>query len=399
MSILNVNEKVVVDNSIVNSEIHTHQPYTTRFKNNDEIRIPIQEDMCTLPSQSYLYIEGKLRKEDGSISLNAKFANNGLAFLFSEIRYEMNGIVVDSVTKVGLTTTMKGLISHTPTESIKYQNSGWYPTSEIKTTNTLGQFNVCIPLRRLLGFAEDYPKVILNVRQELVLIRSNTDVDCVISTDDDPIKIEIEKLFWKVPHVTPGLAEELALTKYIDKNIDTQVAFRSWETHVYPAVPTTDKHTWAIKTATSLETPRYIILGFQTGRDGNIKKDMSKFDHCNIQNVRVYLNTDRYPYDNLNINFSDNHFAMLYEMYARFQSSYYEHDAQPLLTPQQFKEQAPLIVIDCSNQKDSLTTKAVVLRIEFETSQNIPNDTVAYCLILHDKIFTYNALTKAIRHL
>lgn len=408
MSVLNVNEKVRVDNSIINYELHTHQPYTTRFDNNDEIRIPIQEDMCTLPCESYLYVEGRLLKADGTPSTTAKFINNGIAYLFSEIRYELNGIVVDSVTKVGLTSTMKGYISHPTNSKYKLQNSGWIATNKnllstdtaVKINDTQGNFNVCIPLNLLLGFAEDYRKVILNIRQELVLIRSNVDTDAVISTDPaESVKVHLDKIYWKVPHITAGLAEELALTKYIDKNVETQVAFRSWETHVYPAVQQTDKHTWAIKTTTSLESPRYVILGFQTAREGNIAADMSQFDQCDIQNVRVYLNTERYPYDNLNNNFSNNRFAILYEMYAKFQSSYYQKENDPLLTPTTFRRFAPLIVVDCSNQKDSLHSKAVVLRVEFDTAANVPANTNVYCLILHDRVFTYNALTKAVRQI
>lgn len=409
MSILNVSEKVYVDNSIVYAEIHTHQPYTSRFGNNDEIRIPIHEDMSTLPCRSYLYIEGKLKNKDGKPpitetgpplrkELTTKFINNGPAFLFSEIRYEMNGVVVDSTTKLGLTSTMKGYVSDTPNDSGRLENSGWFPNGDSTIVDLNGNFNVCIPLNRLLGFAEDYKKIILNIRQELVLIRSNTDTDALTGTDKD-VTVEINKIYWKVPHITAGLAEELALTKYIDKNIDTQVAFRSWETHVFPALQETDRHTWPIKTAPSLETPRFLIIGLQTAREGEMTKDMSKFDHCNIQNVRAYLNTERYPYDNLNINFDNNHFASLYEMYGKFQSSYYGKQEEPLLSPTTFKNIAPLLVIDCSNQKDGLNSKAVVLRLEFETTKNIPEKTTAHCLILHDRVFTYNALTKAVKQL
>lgn len=410
MSILNVSEKVLIDNSIVNAEIHTHQPHTSRFGNNDEIRIPIQEDMCTLPCESHLYIEGRLLKNDDTppplntdgTDLLVKFVNNGIAYLFNEIRHEMNGIVSDSVTKAGLTSTMKGYVSYTPNDSIRLQNSGWFPNDDSTIIDLKGNFNVCIPLKMLLGFAEDYKKIILNIRQELVLIRSNTDTDALISSDANAklsVKVRLDKIYWKVPHITVGLPEELALTRYIDKNVETQVAFRSWETHVYPALETVDRHTWAIKTSTSLETPRYIIIGFQTDRLGKLNKNMSRFDHCDIRNLRVYLNTERYPYDNLNITFGNNQFATLYEMYARFQSSYYEKQNEPLLTPSTFKDIAPLIVVDCSNQKDSLQSKAVVLRIEFETNKNVAANTSAYCLILHDRVLTYNALTKSVRRL
>lgn len=36
-----------------------------------------------------------------------------MAHLFREIHYELNGIVVDSVTNLGITTTVKGYVSYT----------------------------------------------------------------------------------------------------------------------------------------------------------------------------------------------------------------------------------------------------------------------------------------------
>lgn len=400
MSILNVGEKVLVDNSIVSNQIHTHQPYTNRFENNDEIRIPIQEDMCTLPSLSYIYIQGKLLKAAGTPTTTATFVTNGIAHLFSEIRYEMNGVVIDSVTKPGITSTMKGYVSYNSNDVKKLQNAGWLPTKESKIVDASGNFNVCIPLSALLGFAADYGKAILNIRQELVLIRSNTDNDAVVSSvKDEAIKVVIEKIYWKVPHITAGLAQELALTKYIDRNIDTQVAFRSWQLHIISGVNEVTQHSHAIATSTKLQTPRQVILGFQVDRSGKVDKNISEFDHCDITNIRVYLNTERYPYDNLNIDFANNHYATLYEMYSRFQSTYYNKQDEPLLSIEDFKKIAPLVVVDCSNQKDYLQANAVVFRLEFETAQNVKPNTIAYCLVLHDRVFTYNALTKAIKQL
>lgn len=403
MNILDVTEKAVIDNTITNFEIHTHQPYaSTSFNNNDEIRIPIQQqDMYTLPCQSYIYLEGKLLKKDGKPATSTKFINNGIAFLFSEIRYELNGVVIDSVRNPGITATMKSYLSFTPNDSTRLENAGWYPKTGSVNVDKNGNFNVCIPLKMLLGFAEDYRKIILNVKQELVLIRNNSDIDALIDssgTSTEIAKVQIDKLYWKVPHVNVSIAQQLILTKYMDKNIEIQIPFRSWEIHEYPVLPTTTRHSWAVKTATQLETPRFIILGLQTDRKNNSSKDMSRFDRCDISNVRVYLNSERYPYDNLNINFSSNHFATLYEMYSNFQQSYYDKDSEPLLSPLEYLTDAPLIVIDCSRQKDTLQTSAVEIRIEFETnSNNIPDKTSAYCLILHDRIFSYSPLTKVVR--
>lgn len=260
-----------------------------------------------------------------------------------------------------------------------------------------GNFNACLPLKMLLGFAEDYRKVILNTRQELVLVRSNSDKNAVVGAETD-VKINLNKIYWKLPHITPGLNEEVQLTKYIGKSVDTQIAFRNWQLHVYPLLSKTKTHTWAVATINKTSSPRYVILGFQTDREGHATKDMSQFDDCKFQDIRVYLNNERYPYDNLHIDFANNKIGMLYEMYAAFQNSYYGKDVEPLLDVNQFRK-VPLIVIDTSRQKDHIQPASITLRLEFETSVNIPDNTAAYCLVLHDTIFTYNPLSRLVKQL
>lgn len=399
MSILNVSEKVLIDNSVVSNQFHTHQPYTTRFGSNDEIRIPIQEDLCTLPSRSYLYIEGKT-------PAGYTFINNGVAHLFTEIRYEINGIVIDSTINPGITSTIKGYVSYSQNDLNKIRNAGWLARGDTEFTNNNGSFSACIPLKMLLGFAEDYGKVILNIRQELVLIRSNSDHDAlkkssltVVATEDanKTPHVDVNKIYWKVPHITPGLSEELTLTKYINKNVDTQVAFRSWRLHIIPGISQVTHHSYTIATTTKLQTPRYIIVGFQTNRLKNVANDSSNFDECKLKEIHAYLNTEKFPYDNLNIAYDKNQYAILYDMYSTFQSKYYGTQDDPMFKPEDFKKEIPLAVLDCTNQRDYLQANAVVFRLEFETSENIPKDTIAYCLVLHDCVFTYNALTKAVK--
>ena len=90
-------------------------------------------------------------------------------------------------------------------------------------------------------------------------------------------------------------------------------------------------------------------------------------------------------------------FSLFYDMYTRFQHSYYHrHDSGPLLSPEQFKTKAPLFVIDCSRQDESLKSSAVDIRLEFESSSNFPANTTAYALIIHDTIVQYTPLTNTV---
>lgn len=81
-------------------------------------------------------------------------------------------------------------------------------------------------------------------------------------------------------------------------------------------------------------------------------------------------------------------------MYARFQESFYydrpPYVSAPMLTFEEFRTLAPLVVIDCSHQNEILKKSIIDIRIEFQSSQNIPANTAAYALIVHDNIVTYN---------
>ncbi|KAJ8928791.1 hypothetical protein NQ314_018597 [Rhamnusium bicolor] len=71
--------------------------------------------------------------------------------------------------------------------------------------------------------------------------------------------------------------------------------------------------------------------------------------------------------------------------------SYYPYNInQPIITQKEFKEFVPITHIKCSRQKEALQTGSVVMRIEFETDSPTSSDITAYCLILHEKHFTYN---------
>jgi len=102
--------------------------------------------------------------------------------------------------------------------------------------------------------------------------------------------------------------------------------------------------------------------------------------------LKVHLNLESYPYDNLNVDFSKNQYAHLYEMYTRFQSSYYNRESQPFLTPNEFKLKAPIIVIDLSYQNESVKTGPIDVRISIELNTPSHENTQAYCLLIHDRL-------------
>jgi len=89
-------------------EIHAHKPQASSSLNNNdeiEIRIAVQaQDLNVLPSKSSLHITGRLTKANGvAVAATTQLVNNGICFLFDELRYELNGVEIDRSRYVGLT--------------------------------------------------------------------------------------------------------------------------------------------------------------------------------------------------------------------------------------------------------------------------------------------------------
>ena len=186
----------------------------------------------------------------------------------------------------------------------------------------------------------------------------------------------------------------------MDSGRDLSVPFRSWDLYEFPLLQTTTKHSWAVKAATQLEKPRYVIFALQTARKNIISEQGYKFDNCKLTNVKLYLNSEFYPYDDMNLDFEKKKIGVLYDMYARFRKTYYENENdETLLNMEKFLLDGPFVVIDCSRQNEAVKSGTVDVRIEFEAKDNIPPNTTAYCLIIHDRIIEYNPLTNVVRRI
>ena len=110
-----------------------------------------------------------------------QLVNNGICYLFEEIRYEFNAIEIDRCKNVRLTSIMKGWSSFNPSRKTILENGGWL-CEEGNIINDPAYFDVLIPLNMVLSCAEYYRKIIVNMKHELILLRSRSDLNAVIQT-------------------------------------------------------------------------------------------------------------------------------------------------------------------------------------------------------------------------
>ena len=132
-SILRITDPIPSDNSIDEYEYFEYSPIVGANLNNfgGDIRITIEtQDIFTHPSESFLLIEGQLTKDDDTLYANAdviSLTNNGMMYLFKNIKYQISEPVIEQVQYPGKATTMLGLLKY-PDDFSKSQilNQLWH---------------------------------------------------------------------------------------------------------------------------------------------------------------------------------------------------------------------------------------------------------------------------------
>lgn len=196
-----------------------------------------------------------------------------------------------------------------------------------------------------------------------------------------------------MPHITLADNAKLKMLRYLERQRTINMNFRAWDLYELPAIPETSRHIWKVKTTSQANKPRYVIVGLQTSRNSNFKTDASCFDHCNISDLKLFLNTTCYPYDNMKLNFEKDDYHELYMQFYEIQKNLYYNGTEPYnpieMSYKAFKDRC-LFTFDCTRTEDSLVNSAVDVRIEITATKNITANTAAFCLIITDREIEYS---------
>ena len=409
--ILNVQEKLEYDDSIKSYQYAEYRPITgSQLNTSGQIIITIENtDDFYYPRGSYLLIEGQLKKADGDPYINADavtLTNNAPMYLFTNIKYSLNGTEIESLNHPGVATTMLG--------SLKYSDDFtkgpglmqcWYPDTTtaaaavnvgytvrhgyiVEQPNPKGSFSFAVPLTHILGFGEDYSKVMSGMRHTLTLTRTTSDDDAIFRlAAADAGKVQLTKLAWMMPKVQPNDELKYKLYKTIESKDVLDVGFRMRQCDVNVLARTTST-SWRLGVKTAPEKPRFVIVGLQTDKFGNQTHNASLFDHCQVTDMSVVLNSEKYPNLNANANFSKNQFSSFYKEMSGFLQAFYGADevvTSAAINPSSYKQLTPLFVFDVSKQSERLDTGVVDITIEMQFSANVPPNTRAYALIISDR--------------
>ena len=258
-SILKITDPIQSDTSTDKYEYFECYPIVGTNLNNSggAIKFVIEnQDIFLHPSESFLIIEGRLTKADGTDYGNndlVSITNKAMMYLFKDIRYELSGNEIEKITNLGQTTTMLGLLKY-PDDFSKSKglNQSWYKDTKAEAVaqnigwnlrrlyiinndvNPKGSFSFRIPLKHIFGFCEDYDKVVYGFKHSIILTR-NDDNDAIFVNDGvdgggnrqyPNGKITLSKIFLFMPDVLPADKDKMELYKIIERKEKIPVGYR-----------------------------------------------------------------------------------------------------------------------------------------------------------------------------
>ena len=422
--ILQITEDIPVDDSIYDYEYKEYNPIAGAPLNRGSIVITIEsQDIYTHPAESFLIVEGKLVKNAGGVyddNNKISLINNGIMYLFSDVRYHLASHEIEVLQNPGHATTMLGMLKF-PDDFSKSQglNQCWIKDTGEGNTVTdgnnpnegfkmrriyiinmpaaKGTFCFKIPLKHFLGFCEDYKKILYGMQQRLTLTRTGDDNAIFRADDVDVGKVDITGIKWFMPHVIPSDMYRLQLDKIIEKKEKIPVGYRMLQCDNTSITGT--EFTWRLGVKSSPDIPRFIIVGFQIGRNNNQEQNPARFDNCDIGNIYVTLNAKRYPDTDYDINFNENRFCRIYGDSSTFRKKFYNMDelvSNHNINPVDYKNLYPIFVFDVTKQSEKLKTAVsdIHVKMRFNTNPALDNDgnprnVMAYAVIISDRLFHF----------
>ena len=423
--ILRITDPILSDNSIDKYEDVEYEPVagTNLNSSGGDIRLTIEtQDIFAHPSESFLIIEGELKKNDNNRYADddpISLTNNGIMHLFKRIRYELSGQEIESLQHPGQATTMLGLLKY-PDDFSKSKglNQLWYKDTTdtavladnvgfkirhdyiITNSRPRGSFSFRIPLKHMFGFCGDYNRVTYRLKHNLILTRNNDNEAIYRGANNaagNPLvagKIVLSKISWFMPHVTPADKDKMELFKIIERKEKIPVGYRMIQCDSASIPQNVTSFSWRLGVKSSPEVPRFIIVAFQSGKSGDQLQNPSIFDNVNVSNIYSTLNSVRYPTTDYNIVFVGQKFSRVYGDVADFRAKFFNMDelvSSPNITPSDYRTLYPFFLFDVTKQSEKLKYSTTDIQIKMHFNAGIPANTEAYAVIISDRLINFQS--------
>ena len=399
-------------NGVVRSEYKTVMPVSElNFNTPNNYTVFKLDYGDTFYNSRFMYhITGKVVKSNGTAyaaNTTVKLVDNFPAFLFTRIELKKHNTIIDNVDMPGIASTVKCLLTNS------YMATKTLPISGLISTFTGGgKFEALGTLGQLgLGFFDHLRYPMYKGGFEIIFTRAG-DNDALYhwtssaagATEPDDGKIVIDSFTLRVSLVEYSVTSKIQLIdglKHLSDKGSLTYNFYQWQCIDKKGVFGTSFNFDITNVYRNVYNPQFVIIVLQTNRINDQKKDPSKFDHCNIKNVAVKINGDRYPQEMQN--FTADKWRVLYDQYLRFRSVNFG-DTDVLLSPEELKDKYPMLVIDTHLHpiNTDRSRSDIQIELDFNTAIASPqadSGTTAYAIVVSELHFKYDITRNNIQFL
>ena len=212
-------------------------------------------------------------------------------------------------------------------------------------------------------------------------------------------RITLSKISWFMPKVVPSPAYKNVLASVIEKKVSLDVACRAMQCE-QRAMPAATRDTWEVTTKTGTERPRWLLIGFQTGKAADQIQNPAIFDNIRLTNIYATINDKRYPDADMTSDFTTYQTGRVYRVMSQFKAEFFGvpgKESTSSITPIEFAELFPVHMIDLRRQPEKLKDVSLNIKIMTTFSAAVPAGTFGYAVLISDRSFKLDSDGKRFR--
>ena len=188
------------------------------------------------------------------------------------------------------------------------------------------------------------------------------------------------------------------MLKILESGRKIDINFRKIQLYGYPNPGGKTRETWTMKTSSLAQKPLYILIALATNRVDSPRRDAAKFDSVNIKNIRVFINEQKFPSIDYDIDWDNNKYAVPYMDFINLKKTFnndYTRSSGFNLTDW---KASPVFCFDSSEHSHSMLKNSCFdIKIEFDFGDvAAANNTNAYALIVFEEQILYSPFSSAV---
>ena len=96
----------------------------------------------------------------------------------------------------------------------------------IRSPTVKGTFSVRISMKHIIGFCDNYDKIVYGLKHNLTLVRKSDDDSIFGGAAAGAGKVSLDKISRFIPHVIPADVENISIYNTIESKVKVPLAYR-----------------------------------------------------------------------------------------------------------------------------------------------------------------------------